>query len=143
MLILCIYKNKSTETFHYLSGHQNLKTINLLKRKIIHAIKQHEKTKRKYPNLESVLVTLGHSKVLRDLPKLWNGNLVAFTDPFLKNVGDTSLGQPQPEDSGLQVVTFLRILDRFTHSTWRDRSWDTGSTSIAKDAARTAFSRVT
>lgn len=143
MLILCMHKNKSTQTFHYLSGHQNMKTIHLLKRKIIHANKKHEKKKRKYPNLKSVLVTLRHSKILRDLAKLWNGNLVAFIDPFLENVGDTSLGQPQPEDSGLQVVTFLRILDKFTHSTWRDRSWDTGSRSIAKDAARTAFSRVT
>lgn len=30
---------------HDLSGHQNMKTIHLLKRKIIHAIKKHEKKK--------------------------------------------------------------------------------------------------
>lgn len=106
-------------------------------------IKSKGEKKRKFSNLESVLVTLRLPKVLRDMAKLWKGNLVVFTDPILKNVGDASLGQPHPEDSALKVLIFLRVLDTFSaDSTWREQSRNIGSQNVADDAARTAFPRV-
>ncbi|KAB2634822.1 aquaporin SIP2-1 [Pyrus ussuriensis x Pyrus communis] len=69
-------------------------------------------------NLEGVLVTVRLAEVFRDLAEVLDGNLVAFGDPSLKDVGGASLGLPEPQHSALEVVTSLRILDKLSiHST--------------------------
>lgn len=60
-------------------------------------------------NLESVLVTLGLSELLRDLTQLRDRNLIAFADPSVENISSAPLGESEPEDSAPEVVVFLRI----------------------------------
>jgi len=46
-----------------------------------------------------VFVTLRSSKLFGYIPKLRERNRIPLEDPFLKNVGGASLGEPKPEDS--------------------------------------------
>ena len=72
---------------------------------------------RKKANLESVFVTMGLPEVLGDVAEVGDGNLIAFAQPSLDNIGDTPLGESEPEDSTPQVVVvvvYLRTRQRIT-----------------------------
>ena len=61
---------------------------------------------------------MGLPEVLGDVTEVGDGNLIAFTEPSLDNIGDTPLGESEPEDSTPQVVVvvvvYLRTRQRIT-----------------------------
>ena len=61
---------------------------------------------------------MGLPEVLGDVAEVGDGNLIAFTEPSLDNIGDTPLGESEPEDSTPQVVVvvvvYLRTRQRIT-----------------------------
>lgn len=58
---------------------------------------------------------MGLPEVLGDVAEVGDGNLIAFTEPSLDNIGDAPLGESKPEDSTPQVVVvYLRTRQRIT-----------------------------
>ena len=61
---------------------------------------------------------MGLPEVLGDVAEVGDGNLISFTEPSLDNIGDTPLGESEPEDSTPQVVVvvvvYLRTRQRIT-----------------------------
>ena len=59
---------------------------------------------------------MGLPEVLGDVAEVGDGNLIAFTEPSLDNIGDAPLGESEPEDSTPQVivVVYLRTRQRIT-----------------------------
>lgn len=61
-------------------------------------------------NLEGVLVTLRLPKLLGNLAKLRDGNLVAFANPSLNHICGASLGQSESKDSAFEVIVFHGVV---------------------------------
>ena len=62
---------------------------------------------------------MGLPEVLGDVAEVGDGNLIAFTEPSLDNIGDAPLSEFEPEDSTPQVVVivvviYLRTCQRIT-----------------------------
>lgn len=63
---------------------------------------------------------MGLPEVLGDVAEIGDGNLIAFTEPSLDDIGDAPLGESEPEDSTPQVivvvvvVVYLRTRQRIT-----------------------------
>ena len=61
---------------------------------------------------------MGLLEVLGDVAEVGDGNLIAFTEPSLDNIGDAPLNGFEPEDSTPQVVVviviYLRTCQRIT-----------------------------
>lgn len=73
-----------------------------------------------------MFVTLRSPEFFGDVSKLRNVNLVAFTQPSLKNVRGASFGKSELEDPALQIIVFRRIRRLFEYfasqSPWREQS---------------------